>query len=325
MDGAGCHAVHGIHDAAIHELEHDAHDDDGKSEEHREQLDEELRLIDEDLAHRDVGGDVSDGLALGILERLVHGEEPAVLVVGDNRIDCFALEELRQVGLERRVERDDRARVAAFFPVFRVEVEYHVAAVFQNLVHVQVHCLLEPVAYLVQVRLGFQVPFGVFALCDVFVYAVRVDCYCGGFGKTMRDVGELAYRYLAVQHESGDACERTQEDFGDDDDDDDFAQERTLDLVVAELVRVFGEVRVEQEDVAVEVLQLEREQPVRDDGDGDDDGLVDDVEDEVGRKLREELGESKVVVDGERERRGDAFAEIVAVEEVSEDGTEYAA
>lgn len=70
----------------------------------------------------------------------------------------------------------------------------------------------------------------------------------------MRDIDELAYGYLAVQHEPGDARERTQEDFGDDDDDDNLAEQRVLDVVVAELARMIGEVRVEQEDMAIEVL-----------------------------------------------------------------------
>lgn len=140
----------------------------------------------------------------------------------------------------------------------------------------------------------------------------------------MRDVDELAYRYLAVQHEPGDAGKRSQEDFGDDDDVDDLAQEGMLDFVVAELARVFGGVRVEKEDVAVEVLDPERNLPMDDDGNRDDNGLVDDIDHEVGRELREELGEPEVVVDGDRERCGNAFAEVVAVEEVGEDRTETA-
>lgn len=57
---------------------------------------------------------------------------------------------------------------------------------------------------------------------------------------------------------------------------------------------------------------------MHDNRDGDDDGLVDDVDDEVCRKLREELVEPEIVVDGQRERRRNAFAEVVAVEEVCE-------
>ena len=74
MDGARGHAVHGVHDAAVYEFEHDAHDDNRESEEHRQELDEELRLVDDDFAHRDVGCDIGDSLARGILERLVHGK-----------------------------------------------------------------------------------------------------------------------------------------------------------------------------------------------------------------------------------------------------------
>ena len=75
-----------------------------------------------------------------------------------------------------------------------------------------------------------------------------------------------------------------------------------LDAVVTELMRMVGVVRVVKEYVAVEVLDPEWKLPVRDDGDGDDDGLVDNINDEVGCELREELAESEVVVDGYRER-----------------------
>ena len=176
------------------------------------------------------------------------------------------------------------------------------AAVFENLVDVQIERLREPVPYLVQLCFDILVPFGLFSLLYELVYPVCIDGDRCRFGKAVRDVDELAYRYLAVQYEPGDACESTQEDFGDDDDIDDLADQGTLDAVVTELMRMVGVVRVVKEYVAVEVLDPEGKLPVHDDGDGDDDGLVDNVNDEVGCELREELAESEVVVDGYRER-----------------------
>lgn len=174
VDGARCHAVHGVHDAALHELEHDAHDDNREPEEHRQKLDEELGLVDEDFAHGDVGGDVGDCPAEGILERLVHGQEPTVLVIGNDWLDGFALQELGKVWHECRVEWDDRARIAARFAVGRIEVEYHVAAVIENLVHVQVKRLREPVSDLVELGLDILVAFGLFALLYELVHSVGV-------------------------------------------------------------------------------------------------------------------------------------------------------
>lgn len=69
---------------------------------------------------------------------------------------------------------------------------------------------------------------------------------------------------------------------------------------------------------------MDRNSPVNDDGCGQDNCLVDDVEGEVGRQLGEELREAKLIVYGDGERSRNAFAEVVAVEEVGEDGAEYA-
>jgi hypothetical protein len=84
-------------------------------------------------------------------------------------------------------------------------------------------------------------------------------------------------------------------------------------------------VRVEEENPAAVRLYVQRNLVVGDDDRGDDEYLVDDINDEVGDELRGELGKPEVLVDADGERGRDAFAEIVAIEELGEDGPEYAA
>lgn len=92
VDGRRGDPVHRMHDSALCEFQHDAHDDNGKPEEHREQLDEELCLVIDDFAHGNVCRDISDRLAGAVLQGPVDGKQPSVLVVGNDGLDGFAFE-----------------------------------------------------------------------------------------------------------------------------------------------------------------------------------------------------------------------------------------
>ena len=106
VDGCRGDPVHRMHDSALCEFQHDAHDDNGKPEEHREQLDEELCLVVDDFAHGNVRRDVRNRLASAVFQGPVDGEQPSVLVIGNDGLDGLAIEQVVKVGLETRVECD---------------------------------------------------------------------------------------------------------------------------------------------------------------------------------------------------------------------------
>ena len=82
--------------------------------------------------------------------------------------------------------------------------------------------------------------------------------------------------------------------------------------------------RIKQEYAWKEVLDDNGDIPIRNDRHGNHDGLVKNIDDDIRRQLGEKLGEMQVVVDGEGERRRDAFAKVVAKQEIREDRTKPA-
>ena len=194
------------------------------------------------------------------------------------------------------------------------------AAVLENLVDVEVLRLGEPVTDPVQEFLYRVVAFGVVPLFDEFVDPIGVNDNRGGLRKSVGDVGKLADGNLPVEDKSGDACKRAEQDFGRDDDDDDLAEQGVLEEFV-----LVVDVGLKEERLRKETLEVLVDEPVADDGRRDDDGLVENVDDDVCRELREELGKTEGAVDGVCERCRDALAEVVAIEEVGEDRTEPAA
>ena len=167
-----------------------------------------------------------------------------------------------------------------------------------------------------------QVVAGTLAHRNELVYPIAINHHRAGLGHALRDIHKLAYGHLAVQQEPGNACERTQQDFRNHDHDYDLAEQGELDKLFAAKLQGFGLVRVVKEYIVYVVLEMHGYLVVHEHRNNNDYRLVQNIDNEVGGKLRDELGESEGLVKGYRERGRDALAKIVAVQEVRKHGTE---
>ena len=84
------HLVHRSHKAMLHHLDNHHHDNQREAKEQRQKLDKEHSLVAHDGFHRDVCRHIGNSLARSIFKRPVNREEPAKLVIRNNRLNLFA-------------------------------------------------------------------------------------------------------------------------------------------------------------------------------------------------------------------------------------------
>ena len=267
------------------------------------------------MGHVDVHRGVTLAHALTVVDGLVDRQKPAVGLVGDDGVDPAAREQRGQVLHEGLVEGHDLAGLPAG-GVVGVRVKHHVAAVLENAVHVAELHVVRAVHQPLQYGLGLQIALGGLALFDVLVHPVVVEALRhhlhhapgqllllldGGVGEV--DVADAGH------HEGGDdhAGHHQQYDLE--------AQGHAAGGAVLRLVPgLAGQGRLVPVG-KMEPLPGRRGDGAQDQRDGQHgDGLVDDVDQHVRRKLGPEHAPSPVVEYPVGQRRGDAPAEAQAIE-----------
>ena len=108
------------------------------------------------MLHGYVDREVADRRAFAVLERGVDGEQPTEGIVGDKRFDLLTCDERGDVAFKGLVELDDLSGIGARC-VFGIGVEDDMAAVFLDLIDVDVLNSVKRVADLLELLFRFEV------------------------------------------------------------------------------------------------------------------------------------------------------------------------
>ncbi len=318
------HLVHRHHKAVLHHLNNHHHNNQRETKEERQQLDKEHGLVAHNGFHRDIGCHVGNGVPRCIFYRPVNGEEPAKLVIRNNRLDFLARQKLRQIGFKRGVKFHQGARSATRYAI-RIEVKYHVTTIRQNLVHIHVLCLREAFTNTSKHITGMSIAFDLITLRYVIVHLFGINCNRCRFGHTPCDTDKIIDAVVTIQEEPDHARKPAQKDFGDNHHDHDLVQQGMANCFFIRRKSLVGILMMEQLDIFKFVLDMTRNKSENKSRQKNNGTLVKNVNYDISKKLRIKTVPVQNVVERNRERRRDALAKIEPVQSICKDGTDTTA
>ena len=319
LHGSHGHLVHGNHSAALHQFKHDTHDDNGKAKEQRKHLDKEGGFVANDIFHRNIRSHIGHSPVRRIADRFVNGQQPAKLVVRNNRINFAASQKRRQIRFKARVELHHIARFTPRFTI-GIQIEHHMATVRLNLVHIQVLGLREAFPNRLQHRPDKSIVIDFVTSGNVIINLFGVNCRHRSPGHTRCNTDKVLDGIFSIQEKADRTGEAAQKHFGHDHHVHHLAQQGCADFLLHVIVSIDS-----QEHPVQVVLNSTGNKAENKHREYNDNTLVKEVENNVGPKLRSKLAPSKHLVERNRERSRNAFAKIEPVQEVGKDRADTAA
>ena len=300
------HLVHRNHDPALHQLENNHHDDNRKPEEKRQKLDKEHRLVADNRFHGNVCRHVGNRFPGGVPKGLVNRQEPAKLVIRNNRLNLFAIQKLWQIRQERRIKFKYGTWLAPRLAIY-VQVKNDMAAVFHDLVDIEVFCMRKTFLDLFKNPLYAVITFSFMATHNILIHPFCIDRDRRRFRHTTRGTYIVVDRIVAIQEQPDYACKSTQKHLGDNHHQDNLVQkgiaERSLFRRIAPGKINFAQIFLDM--IWNKVVDERRQQ--------NNHAFVKNINDDIGTELRSETVPVHQVMERNRKRRRNPFAKIKAV------------